>query len=210
MDGQSGVLLAKYLYKHGELSFGCLTNLFFWALSYKMRLPHRKKRSHELVLGAILDQTPEQIDEIMRSFHNEVMVPLYRDEARAAIEQAKSEGCVTLLVSATFLPIAEEAAKTFGIDGVIATEMEKDADGAYTGRVDDNVIAGEEKLKAATKWADEHLGPNSWVIAYAYGDHHSDRALLSAANQPFAVSPDRALKRTANRRGWPVLDWSRR
>lgn len=210
MDEQSGVLLASYLFKHGELSLGCLANLFFWALSYKMRLPHRKNRSHELVLGSILDLTPEQVDQLMRSFHNEVMVPLYRDEARAEVERLKHEGLTTLLVSATFRPIAEACAETFGFDGVVATEMEKDERGAYTGRVDADVISGREKLVAATTWANDRFGRDGWRIAYAYGDHHTDRALLSAADQPYAVSPDHALKRTAHKLGWPVLEWSHR
>ena len=210
MDGQSGALFATYLLRRGELSLGRAVGLFFWALRYKMRLPHREAQARELVLGSILDKPADEIDQIMRDFHQEIMVPRYRDDARAEVERLKGSGYTTLLVSATFLPIAQACAETFGFDGVVATEMERDERGAYTGRVDQDVVSGKEKLTAATAWADEHFGPDGWRIAYAYGDHHSDRALLSAADQPYAVSPDRALKRTARKQGWPVLEWSRR
>lgn len=210
MDGQSGALFSTYLLKRGEMSLLRAAGLFQWALRYKLRLPHREEQARELVLGAILDKTPEQIDQLMRAFHQEVMVPRYRDDARAEVNRLKALGYTTLLVSATFRPIAEACAETFGFDGVVATDMEKDERGAYTGRVDADVVSGKNKLVAATAWANEHFGEGGWRIAYAYGDHHSDRALLSAADQPYAVSPDHALKRTARKLGWPVLEWSRR
>ena len=46
-----------------------------------------------------------------------------------------------------------------------------------------------------------------WELAAAYGDHHSDRALLAGAKQGFAVCPDRPLGRTARERGYQVLEW---
>ena len=68
-------------------------------------------------------------------------------------------------------------------------------------------VEGEEKLAAVRRFGDSRFGPGNWELAYAYGDHHSDRAVLSAAEHPRAVSPDRPLARTAREKGWEILDW---
>ena len=60
---------------------------------------------------------------------------------------------------------------------------------------------------AVRRFGDSRFGPGNWELAYAYGDHHSDRAVLSAAEHPRAVSPDRPLARTAREKGWEILDW---
>ena len=54
---------------------------------------------------------------------------------------------------------------------------------------------------------DGRFGAGKWEVAYWCGEHHADRAVLSAAEQPRAVSPDRPLARTAREKGWEILDW---
>jgi phosphoserine phosphatase len=40
---------------------------------------------------------------------------------------------------------------------------------------------------------------------YAYSDSVTDLPMLEIVGNPRAVNPDRALRRIAQRRGWPVL-----
>ena len=94
-----------------------------------------------------------------------------------------------------------------GVDAVLATQMEKDATGRYTGRVDGIVVAGEQKFRAVAHWCDERYGAGAWRLAYAYGDHHTDEDLLSRAGEAFAVCPGQTLKSAAKKRGWQILDW---
>ncbi|MCI6548736.1 MAG: haloacid dehalogenase-like hydrolase, partial [Coriobacteriaceae bacterium] len=131
----------------------------------------------------------------------------YRPGVASEVAKRHGEGCVTLLVSATFAPIAADAAKTLGVDACIATGMERDADGNYTGRVEGAVVQGPEKVAAVTRWADAHLGRGAWTLAYAYGDHHTDSALLSAAARGYAVCPGETLRKLARQQGWEILDW---
>ena len=51
------------------------------------------------------------------------------------------------------------------------------------------------------------FGADGWELAWAYGDHHSDRAMLAAAKSAYAVTPDRPLTRTANAQGYDILEW---
>ena len=42
----------------------------------------------------------------------------------------------------------------------------------------------------------------------AYSDSHTDLPFLEAVGRPVAVNPDRELRRIAEERGWPVLEFS--
>lgn len=44
---------------------------------------------------------------------------------------------------------------------------------------------------------------------YAYSDSITDVPMLASVGHPHAVNPDRALRREATQRGWPVLAFSR-
>ena len=40
-----------------------------------------------------------------------------------------------------------------------------------------------------------------------YTDSHSDLPMLEAVGRPMPVHPDPRLRRLAQRRGWPTLNW---
>ena len=207
IDGQSGWLISLYLYKRGFVSLWRATRLVWWGLRYKLHLPHREEEARELVLGAVSHMSADEVDQIMRDFHDEVLIPLYREQAVEEIRRRNAEGCATLLLSATFQQIADRAADYLSMTGAVATQLERDENGNYTGHVSGDVVEGDEKPIAACRWADERYGKGNWRLAYAYGDHRSDAKLLDLADEAFAVCPKKTLKPLAKRGGWTVLDW---
>lgn len=208
IDGQSGLLFAEYLFRKGYLSVPQALKLAWWGFRYKFHLPYRQEEARETIFQGLDRYDADEVNDLMRQFHDEVLTKRYRPLALEEIRRRKAEGCVTLLVSATFLGIAVPAFEHLGADVLVATEMEKDDRGHFTGRVMGPVIAGREKPRAVAKWADEHLGRGAWRIAYAYGDHHSDEYLLEGADVPVAVSPGKTLRAKAEKRGWRIVDWS--
>ena len=116
-------------------------------------------------------------------------------------------GDTVVVISATFEPIILRAMEHHPFDNQISTRMSVATDGTYTRAVEGLPVEGEEKLAAVRRFGDSRFGTGNWELAYAYGDHHSDRAVLSAAEHPRAVSPDRPLARTAREKGWEILDW---
>ena len=94
------------------------------------------------------------------------------------------------------------------IQYAIATRMRVDSRGNYTDQVASLPVEGPQKVQALRKVCDELFGEDGWELAWAYGDHHSDRAMLAAAKEAFAVTPDRPLTRTANAEGYTILDWT--
>lgn len=208
IDGQSGLYFAEYLFSHGYLSPAQALELAWWGFRYKFHLPYRQEEAREVIFAGLDRYDADQVNALMRKFHDEVLLKKYRPRALEEIQRRKAEGCVTLLVSATFLGIAVPAFEHLGADVLVATEMEKDERGHFTGRVLGPVIAGREKPRAVARWADDHIGRGKWRIAYAYGDHHSDEYLLEQADVPVAVSPGKTLRSKAEMRGWTIVDWS--
>ena len=207
VDGQSGSLISLYLLHQKVVKLSGAARLVWWGTRYALHLPQRQSEPREVILKAMNRSLPDDIRDVMHDFHDEVIIPLYRPEALPEIQRRKEEGNVTLLASATFCEVAERAAEYLGMDGYIATEMERDVTGAYTGQVEGEVTEGKEKLNAVVRWADEHFGAGNWYIAYAYGDHISDLSLLAIARHPNAVCPSYLMKLAAMRHNFTVLSW---
>ena len=100
-------------------------------------------------------------------------------------------------MSATFGPIVRRAQEFEPFDVSLCTEMEVDANGNYTRRVDGECVERRRKVRAITKWANEKYGAGNWGLSCAFGDHHSDIPMLSRAADAFAITPDSTLSRTA-------------
>ena len=90
-------------------------------------------------------------------------------------------GHVVVVISATFEPIILRAMQHHPFENQISTRMRVAPDGTYTREVEGLPVEGEQKLVAVTEFGDARFGAGNWELAYAYGDHHSDRAVLSAA-----------------------------
>jgi hypothetical protein len=91
-----------------------------------------------------------------------------------------------------------------GADAVIATRMRIE-DGRYTGEIE--FYAYRENKAAALREMADRRGYDL-EESYAYSDSFTDLPMLEAVGHPYAVNPDRALRREAAARGWPVLDFT--
>ena len=207
ISGQSGFLFSAYLLRRHLSSVSRTLKLMWWGARYKLHLPQRQEEARELIVGALTQYSIEFANAVMHDFHREVIEGMYRPQALEEVRRRQAEGCCVLLVSATFEPIAELAAKKLGVDAFLATKMQVGADGHYTSKVDGPVIEGAQKLVSATEWCNQHYGKGNWELAYAYGDYYSDATLLSAAQTPCAVCPGPTLTRLASKRGWTILNW---
>lgn len=208
IEGNSPVLLVFYLAKRNMLRKRVLIRIIAWALAYKFRLPQNESWVRGLVFRAFRDKPKEEVDEFLYEFYDTVVDKRFRPKAEEAMIARGAEGCEVVVVSATFEPIVKRAMEKHPFMYQISTRMCVDAEDHYTCEVEGEPIEGSEKIHAVTQFANEKYGEQGWYLAYAYGDHHSDRTLLQAAKEAFAVTPDKPLRRTAHQEGWPILDWT--
>jgi HAD superfamily hydrolase (TIGR01490 family) len=147
-----------------------------------------------------------QVREIVTETLHTVVDPLIYAEAAALLEEHKAAGRQVVIVSSSGEEVVEPIGTMLGADGVIATRMVVDDAGRYTGEIDFYAF-GANKASAIRELA----AVRGWDLAdcYAYSDSVTDLPLLSAVGHPTAVNPDRALRRLAVERGWPVRTFNR-
>lgn len=207
ISGNSPVLLVRYLADKKMLRKSVVFRILLWAAAYKLRLPQSETWVRGLVFTAFEGRPKQEVDEFLKTFYDEKIASRFRKKAEEAMQRHHQEGHVVIVISATFEPILLRAKEHHPFDLQISTRMKVDEQGCYTRIVDGLPVEGEEKCFATERYANEIYGQGNWCLAYAYGDHHSDRALLSSAEKAFAVTPDKPLKRTALEQGWDILDW---
>ena len=207
IEGNSPVMLVRHLALKRMIGKRITLRIALWGLRYKLRLPQNESWVRGMVFSAFEGKPVAEVDAYLARFYEEKIAGRFRAEADEAMRRHAEEGIVVIVVSATFEPIVIRAMQDHPIQYQISTRMKVASDGTYTREVEGLPVEGDEKLAAVTRFADERFGVGNWEIAHAYGDHHSDRAVLAAAKTPHAVDPDRPLMRTARRLGWDVLDW---
>lgn len=207
ISGNSPVLLVSYLMKRRMIRKRDVFCILLWAAAYKLRLPQNEAAVRGLVFSAFEGKPAAEVDAFLAEFYDERIAPMFRLQADAAMRAHAEAGEVVLVVSATFEPIILRAMEHHPFKNQVSTRMCVAADGTYTREVEGLPVEGDEKLAAVCRFGDANYGPGNWELAYAYGDHHSDRAILAAAEHPRAVSPDRPLTRTAREKGWDILNW---
>ena len=207
IDGNSPVSLVRYLGLRRRLSFGTMLRIGLWGLAYKLRLPQDEARVRSRVFSAFKGKKVAAVNRYLWSFYDTEVDGRFRPSATAEMERHLAAGHAVVCVSASFEPIIAAAAARHPIQFAIATRMQVTPEGTYVNHVLGEPMEGPAKLEALTRVADERFGAGRWVLEAAYGDHHSDRALLAAAEHACAVCPDRPLSRTARERGYDVRDW---
>jgi HAD superfamily hydrolase (TIGR01490 family) len=145
------------------------------------------------------------VNEIVRETLHEIVAPLVYAEATELVEEHRAAGREIVIVSSSGAEMVEPIGEMLGADRVVATRMVT-VDGRYTGEISFYAY-GEEKAAAMRQLAAE--GGYDLADCYAYSDSVTDLPMLSAVGHPTAVNPDRALRRAALERGWPVRQFTR-
>jgi HAD superfamily hydrolase (TIGR01490 family) len=147
----------------------------------------------------------EQLDGWHREFMAEGIRPIITDKARILVERHQREADKVAIITATNRFVTAPIAREFGVDHLIATEVEE-ANGQYTGRGAGIPCFKEHKITRLDMWLSS-LGllwediTESWF----YSDSLNDLPLLQRVTHPFAVDPDDTLEAHAKLKGWPIL-----
>jgi HAD superfamily hydrolase (TIGR01490 family) len=145
----------------------------------------------------------EQVRQIVNEALDQLINPYVYAEAAALIGEHRAAGRDVVLVSTSGEEMVRPIGELLGITDVIATRMEVE-NGRYTGVVD-FYAAGVNKATAVQELAEER--DYDLDSSYAYSDSISDAPLLQTVGHPTAVNADRALRRLAVERGWPLLEF---
>ena len=192
-------------YRHGLLSRtdvirGGLAQLRFRATGANHR---RMEKVREQVSQACRGWPADRVIDIVTRNLESLILPYVYAEARALLSEHRGAGQDVIIVSSSGHEVVAPIGALLGAQTVIATRM-RITDGRYTGEMDFYAY-GEAKATEVRELA--ALRGYSLPHCYAYSDSVTDLPMLELVGHPRAVNPDRALRRIAAQRGWPVLSF---
>jgi HAD superfamily hydrolase (TIGR01490 family) len=147
----------------------------------------------------------EQVKSIVGETLHDIVDPLVFAEAANLIADHKLCGRDVVVVSASGEEIVAPIARALGATHAMATRMVVE-EGRYTGEIafycyGEGKVEAIRALAAREGYALEHC--------YAYSDSITDLPMLTTVGHPCVVNPDRALRKEAAARNWPVVNFSR-
>lgn len=139
-------------------------------------------------------------------FMRTVIRPAMRAEALALVQQHRAAGDQLVIVTATNEFVTGPIAQAFGVEELIAVQLERGPDGWITGEIVGVPSLREGKVKRLVQWlAARGLGWADVEVTF-YSDSTNDLPLLEAVDHPVATNPDVRLRAIAGERGWRILD----
>jgi HAD superfamily hydrolase (TIGR01490 family) len=200
----SALALAPAFRAAGLISRRQLARAAVWQLLFALRGAGHVavRRAAEDGLTVLRGFTPDELRSLVAGSMERVLKPLVYAESLDLVDLHRSRGEPVYIVSATLQEIVQAIADDLGFDGALGTVCEV-VDGRYTGRAL-RALHADNKARCIRD-LDYDLEAST-----AYSDSHTDLPFLEAVGHPVAVNPDRALRRVAAARGWPVLEFGRR
>lgn len=128
-------------------------------------------------------------------------------QARDLVQRHRDEGDVVVIVTATNEFVTRPIAEAFGVEHLIAIELERDASGLPTGEIKGTPSFREGKVTRVEQWlASQGASWASVARSTFYSDSINDLPLLEKVTHPVATNPDDRLRAVAEQRGWPTLN----
>ncbi|NOX08677.1 MAG: HAD family hydrolase [Gammaproteobacteria bacterium] len=144
----------------------------------------------------------EQLHRWREQFLHEKIDPIILPGARDLLKTHTNKGDTPLIITATNRFITGPIAEIFGVEHLLATEVEI-RDGEYTGQSTDTPCFQQGKVERLERWLAEH--DVTLDDSFFYSDSHNDLPLLKLVSHPVAVDPDDILREYANQQGWPII-----
>ena len=202
----SSLALAGSFRERGLISRRQLAEAAGWQLLFAARGAGHEtvRRAAEDGLMVLRGMPVAELQALVAEALEPILRPLVYREPLDLLNNHRSRGEPVYIVSATLQEIVDAVAADLGFDGAIGTICEIE-DGVYTGRSIRPCHAEGKAQAVRDLAAREELDLSR---STAYSDSHTDLAFLEAVGNPVAVNPDRALRRVAAEREWPILEFT--
>ena len=203
----SGLAFTRHFYRGGLIGRADVLRsaytqfVFSLAGADEKQTENMRRYLSQLVTGWDVDTVKRIVAETLE----QVIDPIVHAEAVELIEQHKAQGHDIVIISASGTEVVEPIGQRLGADVTVGTNMETH-DGKYTGSIS-HYAHGAAKAEAMRRLAAEHGYDLS--ECFAYSDSSTDIPMLEAVGHPHAVNPDSTLRKLAQSRDWPILEFKR-
>ncbi len=197
-------LYTRYRRAKGDANWRDSLQVAWWVLQYTAGIidaPRVARKALEDFAGKEEAWLIRTCDEWFPQY----VLPEIQARGRELVKSHKAAGDLVAIVTAATSYVAHPVARELGIDHVVCSELEVDAEGRFTGKAIEPLCYGEGKIVRAGALLEQHgLGFDQVTF---FSDSITDLPLLSRVNVPIAVNPDRRLSRAARARGWQIQTW---
>lgn len=199
----TGTLYMRWRWERGEASARDVFRFMRWIARYSIGVLDPEDITRRAV-STLAGVDEARFREEMRGWYRERVREHIAPDAVREVETRRREGAELVVLTASTPYAAEPLAEELGIPHVLASELDVDAEGKFTGTCG-QLCYGPAKVPAARTWA-EARGIDLRDCVF-YTDSISDLAMLEAVGEPRVVNPDVRLRQVAWRRGWPIDRW---
>ena len=152
-------------------------------------------------------QREDEIEQRTREWYHREVKDHVQPGARAALDRHRERGEPLILLTTSSPYLGRVVQEDLGFDAIATSSYGVDADGRFNGELHQPVCYGIGKVEHAIR-VGTPLGVDV-DASYFYSDSYTDRFMLDKVRHPRVVNPDPRLRRLAQAKGWPILDWSR-
>jgi HAD superfamily hydrolase (TIGR01490 family) len=151
-------------------------------------------------------RAPYEMAQVLSLFLDDVVRPMVLPAALKLVQQHQAAGDLVAIVTATNEVVTRPIASAFGVQALIATELERDISGQVTGAIHGVPSFREGKIERVQAWLAQQGHTFADFERHTfYSDSTNDLPLLEHVSHPVATNPGPTLERLARERGWPVL-----
>jgi HAD superfamily hydrolase (TIGR01490 family) len=139
-------------------------------------------------------------------FLQRVIAPAIQPQALDLVARHREAGDQVVIVTATNEFVTRPIAERFGVQELIAVNLQRDASGWITGEIEGVPSMRAGKVTRMAQWLSQRGMDWADVDATFYSDSMNDLPLLEQVRHPVATNPDLRLRQVAAERGWRILD----
>ena len=201
---ETASLYVRFQIDSGEASWSDMLRTMVWVAQYTLGV-----LDHERVARIVVAEIAGMPETVMAArcddWFSRYVEKHITDGGRLAVRRHRDAGDLCAIVTGASPYASWPLARRLGIDHVVSTVFEMDAERRFTGRPEPPLCLGEGKVARAERLAQEHGFRLEDAVFYT--DSVSDLPLMERVAEPVAVNPDPRLRRIAERRGWRVERW---
>jgi HAD superfamily hydrolase (TIGR01490 family) len=180
-----------------------ISHLPFWLLAKLKLYSEERNRARWGEDLAVLFKgfSPSQAREAFVWIRDNYFWSRMRPEMLGLIQEHRTRGDKTLLLSGMFEEFLAVVGERLGLDFVIGTRLEI-RDGVYTGRIVPPLCFGENKARALEDFVKVRGLQIDFKNSSAYADSYYDLPVFKMVGSPIAAYPDKKLASLAEQNGW--------
>ena len=201
---ETASLYVRYQVETGQATRADLLRTLYWVARYTLGI-----LDHERVARIVLAELRGMPETVLAArcddWFSRYVERHITDAGRDAVRRHREAGDLCAIVTGASPYASWPLARRLGIEHVVSTVFEMDAERRFTGLPEPPLCLGAGKVERAERLAREqrfHLED-----AVFYTDSVSDLPLMERVAEPVAVNPDPRLRRIAERRGWRIERW---